>query len=82
MREHCLGGSGVEWAAGPEEQASGGSMQPLEAQLRQVLLYCGTCRLADVWKICEEKEDGEAEHLQDGQEQSPHSEYGRRLHFG
>lgn len=36
--EHCLAGNAVEWTAGQGEQASGGSMQFLEAQLRLFLL--------------------------------------------
>ena len=38
MGARCLAGSGVAWTAGPKEQASGGSMQLLEAQLRLALL--------------------------------------------
>lgn len=35
-----------------------------------------------MWKIYEEKEDGEAEHPPDGQVQDLHPRCGKRLHFG
>lgn len=72
MGGRCLIGSGVERTAGQEEQASGGSMQLLEAQVGLALLYCGTGRLPGAWKIYEEKEDDEAEHPPDGQSQGLH----------
>lgn len=82
MGGRCLAGSDVALIEGPAEQASGGSMQLLEAQVRLVLLLHGTGRLAGAWKIFEEKEDGEAEHLPDSQAQGPQPGYGRRFHFG
>lgn len=82
MEGHCLAGSGVAWIVGLEEQASGGSMQLLGAQLRLALLWHGTGRVAGVWKIYEEKEDGEAERPPEGQVQGLQPGYGRRHHFG
>lgn len=38
MEGCCLADSGAAWTAGPEERASGGSTQLLEAQLRRALL--------------------------------------------
>lgn len=38
MEGRCLAGSDVPWTVGPEEQASGGSMQLLEALSKLALL--------------------------------------------